>query len=446
MTAKRNVVRAFFLVISLTLIGGWFPTSSVQAQQGPTNLLVNGGFEWWDLDAKVWPFQDGIPEVQVCPSWRAFYLDNPPSYAKEPHFWRRPEFRDVKAGEYSTRVRSGNLAAKYFSFAGQHEAGFYQQVSGIAPETPLRFSAYMHTWSCMPMQGTWNICPVLGQSYEPAPMHTRVGIDPTGGTNPWSSSVVWSLEIDAYDVWTYFQVEAVAQNSTVTVFTYSRADWTDTWFRVHNDVYVDDASLISLNEVLPTATPDPAILAETPESAAPTETPDPTQPTATPAPTTTPAATSTPRPDGAIIHVVQDGDTLSVIARQYRASVETLQQLNALTDANVILAGQELVISVPESTPTATPLPELPSPTPLPPTPTPMEIPSLSTASLTTPTAIPTPEAPLPAVTTEVVVPLPIPVATPAAENSTKPWGFVGGVGLALFFGVGVGFHFGRKR
>ncbi len=80
-----------------------------------------------------------------------------------------------------------------------------------------------------------------------------------------------------------------------------------TLFRNANDVYVDDGSLIVLGDMPEPETPPTA----TPE---PTETPDPSKPTSTPSPTSTPAATPTPRPDGAIVHVVREGDTLGGIA------------------------------------------------------------------------------------------------------------------------------------
>ncbi|HQH39483.1 MAG TPA: LysM domain-containing protein [Anaerolineae bacterium] len=409
------------ILSSLALVSG------VHAQQGSTNLLVNGDFEYFDWGIRSWPLQDGIQEVQVCPGWRAYYVDNVPATAQAPEYWRRPEFRDVKATEYPNRVHSGWFAAKYFSFAGQHEAGFYQQVSGITPGTPLRFSAYMQFWSCMAAK-EWNICPTGDKSNNPSKMHPRVGIDPTGGTDPWSPNVVWSPEIEAFDVWTYYEVEAVARNSTVTVFTYSHADWTEGIFRMHNDVYVDDAVLIALNEVPATATP------------APTATRDPSLPTSTPAPTATPATTATPRPDGAIVHVVQAGDTLSSIAKKYQVPAETLLQLNGLTDANKILVGQELVISVP--TATATLLPPLPTPTPLPPTPT--ALPPTPTAVPPTATALPSPTPNL--IVTPTATALLSPTSTPQATSHASSWGFVGGIGVALLVGLGGGLMLGKKR
>ena len=298
MKTKRSIIHLIKGIVSICLIfaavGGMDAPVGAQQPSNPTDLLTNGGFESWDWDVNSWPLQDGIPEVQVCPGWRAYYVDSPPPNVPSPESWKRPEFRDVKSTEFPNRVRSGLLAQKYFSFGGQHIAGLMQQVGGIAPGTPLRFSAYMMTWGCMAGHGEWNICPTGDKSNNPSPMHTRVGIDPTGGTNPWAASVVWSAEREAYDQWTLFQVDATAQNSTVTVFTYSYADWFDSVFRIHNDVYIDDASLIALNETPappPTAIPEPPM--DTPVSA-PEDTPAP-EPTSPPTPTapSPPTATAT---------------------------------------------------------------------------------------------------------------------------------------------------------
>jgi LysM repeat protein len=404
-------------------------STNVEAQAGGTNLLVNGDFEWGSASNRGWPFQDNIPEVQVCPGWRAFYVDKAPAYANTPTYWRRPEFRDVKAIEYAYRVRSGQRAAKYFTFGGQHEAGFYQQVGGIEPGTALRFSAFMQTWSCVPGE-QWNVCPTGAKSNNPSKMHTKIGIDPTGGADPWSANVVWSPEIDAYDAWTYFQVEAVAQHITVTVFTYSWANWTDERFRIHNDVYVDDASLIVLEEAPATAIPEDV---ENPEA----------EPAAMAAPIQAPVATSTPHPDGTIIHVVQQDDTFYAIALLYDVSPERLVQLNSLTDINMLSIGQELLIFAPESPAgpetASTPLPPAtvaPTATwaePVMATPAPASIPSGAMADSAATVA-----------TTAGTAIVPTPVPTSETAKTSPPWGLVGGIGLLL--GFGLGFLFGKTR
>ncbi len=337
--AYRRILRTIAaLLISLVISLRTLPPQAAQAQEPGVNLLRNGDFE--ESAGGAWPFQGGIPEVQIAPGWSAFYVDNPPSYAKIPFhcvdnptacsYWRRPEFRGVSAAEFSYRVHQGFLAQKYFTFAGQHEAGLYQQVSNITPGTRLRFSAYMVTWSCMPSTERWNSCPTGGLSNSPAPMHTKVGIDPTGGTNPWSPSIVWSPELNAIDNWTRFSVEAEAANSTITVFTYSWADWADYIFRVNNDVYLDTASLVVVGDPVPTPTTAP------------------TQPVvqATVA-AYVPAPTATPLPDGSIVHTVRAGDTLYAIAYDYDVPADQIIALNAISDPGWLNIGQELIISRP---------------------------------------------------------------------------------------------------
>lgn len=375
--------RPLTLMVLVGIIGAWLgfgmqPTP-VQAQAGP-NLLVNGDFEAGVGEA--WPFQDGIGEVQVAPGWRAFWLNQPPAYANpsSPENWARPEFRDTKRIEYAYRVHGGELAQKYFTFGRQHEAGLYQQVSNIIPGTPLRFQVYMQTWSCT-AEGAWNHCPTGHLSNQPAPMNTRVGIDPTGGTNPWAATVVWGPVIETHDRWTLFSVDATAQAETVTVFTYSRVDWGGGWARLNNDVYVDSASLVAIGEAQPTV-PAPAT---------------PSVPQAPPAAPALPAPTSTPRPDGAVIHVVRSGDTLLGIAIQYNVDLNELRRLNAgtLGPNDMIWPGQELVIS---GTPIA-----LPTPTPMPQATAPITLPVVTTP--TTPdVAAPAPPTPLPADTAALCV------------------------------------------
>ncbi len=358
---------------------GKLPLTQVQeavAQEPGVNLLRNGDFEEGG-PGQAWPFQDGIPEVQVAPGWRAFWLDDPPPYAVIPSncigldpgcYWARPEFRGMTTAEFAYRVHGGQLSQKYFTFGRQHEAGLYQQVSGITPGVRLRFSAYLETWSCL-AEGEWNNCPTAPYSNHPAPMHTRVGIDPTGGTDPWASTIVWSQEVDTFDQWTNFWVEATAEADTVTVFIHSRPDWVDGWPRINNDVYVDDASLVVVGEgeptpppvatatptplpptatpLPPTATPPPPTpTASTPPATPPPPTPTPSAPTPTPsAPTPTPSApTPTPSPAGGITYVVQRGDTLFSIARRFGVTLEQLRQLNGIGSDNLIHVGQRLII------------------------------------------------------------------------------------------------------
>lgn len=78
--------------------------------------------------------------------------------------------------------------------------------------------------------------------------------------------------------------------------------------------------------VIPTSTPS-----------APRPSADTTEPTSTPRP----AATEVPEP---IIHIVEAGESLSVIAAQYDTTIDALVEANGITDPNRIAVGDELII------------------------------------------------------------------------------------------------------
>jgi LysM repeat protein len=161
--------------------------------------------------------------------------------------------------------------------------------------------------------------------------------------------------------------------------------------------------------VLPTSTPRPPRTPVTPTTtesapAAPEMTPtaqaiaaitlSPTEipPTATAQPTATATPTPTPRPPTAtptvepVVHTVKDGETLSKIAQNYGVTVGAIMEANGLTDPDLIIAGQALIIPVPGgSPPAATSAPQ--------PTNTPQPKPPTSTPARKPPTATPTPAA-----------------------------------------------------
>jgi formylglycine-generating enzyme required for sulfatase activity len=86
-----------------------------------------------------------------------------------------------------------------------------------------------------------------------------------------------------------------------------------------------------------------------------TTTPIHSGPTATLTPPTLTPALPTPTP---VIYVVQAGDTLGAIAKEFGVTVEALQEANALSDPNRLQIDQELVIpqSQVETTVTSTPV------------------------------------------------------------------------------------------
>ncbi len=297
-----RLVFAILWAVVLMLSLAMQPVSSFAtppAQEPGPNLLENGDFEW----SAPWQGQADQSGIGVAPRWRAWWVPNPPVSVKRPFncgdgkdygcYWAVPEFSDVQRIAFAYRVHGGLQAQKYFTYGRMHWAGLMQKVINIQPDTRLRFSVYMEAWMCF----EWLDCDYGKVSDKPSDMHLKIGIDPSGGEDPFSPNIVWSPEQPAWDRWVQFQVEAVARGNTVTVFTHSRADWD--WARKNNDVYVDDASLVVLGSA-PTVRPTQPAAATLPAKSQSRATPSPAVPTATrtPAPTLTltptPTETSTP--------------------------------------------------------------------------------------------------------------------------------------------------------
>jgi len=316
-------------------------------QQGQTNLLANPGFEG---DYYLW---QGDGNVVVAQSWQPWFAQpsEPPCYKYRPRY--------LGAAPYGNRIHSGSNAQQYYTFSASHIAGVYQQVNAPAGAI-VRFSIWGQSWTA-PANGDPN------HSDTNNPMRLKIGIDPNGGTDPFSTAIVWSGENSAFDAYALFTIEAAVGNAgKVTVFTYSRPEYCV----ANNNVYWDDASLTVIGQAGPTP--------------APTNTPSPTGtpgPSPTPGPTHTPPATAAPGATGTITYVVQPGDTLLGIALQYNTTVAELQRLNNMGSETLITVGQVLIVGEVAITPTATAIPPtntpppLPSPSPTPPQPTPTSIP-----------------------------------------------------------------------
>ncbi|HQE93691.1 MAG TPA: LysM peptidoglycan-binding domain-containing protein [Anaerolineae bacterium] len=358
MKAKR--LRGWVALLLLVLTLSTFVLASPAAaregrsplrQEIGTNLLVNPGFEGIGK-----PVDNSLPNYD---NWtrdtfsgvqygEIFTPEGWVTWWQEGDFGR-PECKvipnEAPFNQSPLRIYQGYYAGMCFTFFRKQNAGYYQVVRNVTPGTVVEASYAAHAWSCgEDTSGT--------SCGDPYAFYFRVGIDPNGGTDPFSSNIVWSQPYYYYDKYGIVgPVQAtVGASGAVTFFTQFYAKWPNK----HNDAYSDNMSLkvVSLGQ-----TPTPTLEPPPPTSEIP---PTPVAPRYTP----------TPRPDGAIVHTVVSGDTMFGLAIEYGVDLDELRRLNEGTVINDFLAiGQEVIISAPAATantptPTPTATPTTPEATP----------------------------------------------------------------------------------
>lgn len=374
--------------------------ATIPGQAQVDNLLDNGGFE--DGFRNI----SGTAPRQVANSWQPW---NVPSSDDSTGFLEPPLYlaaSNAQSQEAIPRVRTGDDAQLYYSYFATHDGGIYQEISGLTPGTELRFSIYAYVFSSRLND--------LNNSELPGGVALRVGIDPNGGTDPFSDDVVYSDSFIAYDAFRQYSIITEAQSSDVTVFVRSTVSEPVQF----TYIYLDDAVL----EITPDSQQPPE---EDPTATnTPTQTPtatetDPPTATATPTPTNTPTSTpttddsdnvgdptptretddsntddptptretddenlptatsigstnptNTPLPTpldpddedtlaefpGRINYTVQRGDTVGRLAQRFDSSVDAIIIVNGLDPATaLIFREQNLIIPVRSTTATATP-------------------------------------------------------------------------------------------
>lgn len=204
-----------------------------------TNKLSNGSNEQgFRLITNQW----GTPQssINVAHDWFPWWGTNdvPPEY--------KPA--NDAANSYPDRVYQGDggrQAQQFFWAQKKGMGGLYQRVDNVQAGRVMRFSIQMEMWSSSKT------------GYDPnddhdGRIHAKIGIDPYGGTDPESRDIVWSQPTQ--DLWKYtpLSVEATTMSNRVTVWIWTLAEWS----MLHNDVYVDAAQLVYIDQV-PEPDPDP---------------------------------------------------------------------------------------------------------------------------------------------------------------------------------------------
>ncbi len=209
-------------------------------------LLVNPSFEggwtrdvlWWDTTGG--PYAVPFGEIFTPDGWTSWFIDG----ASCSGGWvtGRPEIGLIDATVDPNRIRSGNQAAKLFTFWRCHRMGLMQRVE-VEPGAHYDASIWFHSWysncSTEPYEPpldydceTW-----LYDSHDLC----RIGIDPTGGRDPRGESVAWGEKDESYGEYAQLSVRGVeALSETVTVI----VECANNWPLKHNDVYLDDAEIV----------------------------------------------------------------------------------------------------------------------------------------------------------------------------------------------------------
>jgi len=296
------------------------------AQTAPTgtNLLANPSLEK--------PYNgNGVSSTQTAPvSWILFASGT--DVVSFPHI----DPAQIHSGASAWNFHSSNI----------YNAGGYQQVTGIAVGSTLHATFYAQGYTCTDTVHSCIGSDGLHHSNPGSGMYFKVGVDPTGGTNPASGQIVWSPNVTAFDSWGQPVTDAINCNTTVTFFMYVG----ETGNMFINSAYFDDASLvITATGTNTTVTPCGVTTGVTPGAIVPTSGP------VYAAFVTKQAAGQ--QPDGSILHTVQAGDTLAAIAVAYGITLDQIRKLNnILPGDNILRIGQKILVKAPDSgiLPTAT--------------------------------------------------------------------------------------------
>lgn len=312
------------MVLALFGLGFLLFAAENQAQAQGANLLANPSFEG--------QYSSYVPET---PQELADCPRNICTTAQLPQGWKpwwvrerstdvNPEYKPAESNVGGNRIHSGSRAAQYFSFWSTHKAGLRQTVN-VPANAVVEFSVFGQAWISEDDNAA-------GSDRSGTP-NMQVGIDPTGGTNPYSPSVVWSGYQQPYDAYARFSVQAQAQGEQVTVFTFSapsvNPNSPEYGFK-HNDIYWDDAALVVVGAG---GAPPPAGGGDGGGSAP-----------AAVAPAYVPGPTATPNAEGIIYAEVQPGDSIWALAARAGISLDEILEMNEMGKDDLVRPGDLMIV------------------------------------------------------------------------------------------------------
>ena len=307
---RLQLQRALALAVCGVLLASMLPSVSVAAPAQQTNLIANAYFE------------GGFAADGVGENWLKWVVSG------------APEYKQITSSIDAGRVYEGSSAQQMEGSNISYVAGLQQTITGLTVGKTYRFTIYGHAWvntgdNADASTGTINL---------------KVGLVP-GNTYAADPNITWSGAYTYTDTFGLLSVEAVATDTTATVFTHAAT----TGNYRHNDVYWDNAALVEVGAATTVPAATAAATAEATQAAQATQaTGELIAPTDFPMPT--------PDDNGQIIYYVQPNDNLVHIATvscgETMECVDKIKELNGLV-GDIIYTGQRLVLGPLEGEPSA---------------------------------------------------------------------------------------------
>ena len=265
----------------------------------------------------VWAAPTSVANLLTNPSFESGFTGGVASGWIKWSIATEPIYKQALSSTDATRVNDGSSSQQMEASSFEYVAGLQQTVSGLTTGKTYRFSAYAHAWASSDNVSTTSDGTIT----------LKVGIG-QGSTYAADTGIAWSPTKSYVNSYGVLSVEAVAQDTTLTVFTY--ADTTAPL--VHNDTYWDNTSLVEVGATSSTEAAPSEPTAAAVQLIAPTDFPVPT-----------------PDDSGQIVYYVLPGDNLVHIATvacgETPECLAKIKELNGITGSgSIIIPGQKLIL------------------------------------------------------------------------------------------------------
>ncbi len=339
----KNKWAVFLSIVTLFLLATILVPFVVQAQG--ENLLRNPGFEEGHFN------QDGIAEITVPNGWRMHWSNRESNIFNGYAETARPEtvvwnVSGAPDNEKDVFWKDGIYTVKIFKGWAPVWAAMSQDVSGLQPGRRYRLVVPIFIDIVADYDGGRKVPPEDGRQGR-----VRLGVSPVGAAWRDESAIAYSGWWTGENVFPFYQ----AYPTFIHEFTATAPEMT-VWIEMasnyphpNNGFFIDTVGLYALDEV------DTSVQVASGSSQSAQSNEGGGNQQAAPAPTSAPAPTATPRSDGAVVHIVQPGDSFWSLAIQYADTMgitpeEALQVIPEINNnPSVISNGMELIIVPPSA-------------------------------------------------------------------------------------------------